>query len=751
MNIDVVGGGPAGLFFAILHKKQFPSDRIVVRERNRPNDTFGFGVVLSKETLGNIRVADPESYAEIERNFAYWDDIFTRFRGHTIRSTGHGFCGIARLTLLEILQARAEALGVELAFETEDPGVAVPRSADLVVAADGVNSAIRETWAHEFQPQIDLRPNKFCWMGSTLPLPGFTFLFKETPHGIFNIHAYQFAAGKSTLVVETTGECWQASGLATASEADSKAFVEALLAEDLDGHPVLTNRSVWRNFPTIRCKRWHHANVVLVGDAAHTAHYSIGSGTKLAMEDAIALATAVAQRYGDVPGALAAYETARRDEVSRTQHAAEVSLGWFEHVRRYWDMHPIQFNFSLLSRSKQITFENLRLRDPAMIEDVTTWYAADQAAREGVATAPSTPPMFLPLTLRGLTLGNRVVVSPMCQYSAVEGSPTDWHLVHLGARATGGAGLVVTEMTAPSADGRISPGCTGLYSDQNAAAWQRVVQFVHEHSEAKICLQLGHAGRKGSTQLGWEQMDRPLPAGNWPILSASAIPYLPESQVPREASEADLARIIAEFQAAARRAASIGFDMLEVHMAHGYLLASFISPLTNQRRDGYGGSLEARMRFPLAVFDAVRAVWPEDRPISVRISATDWEPEGVSGPDSVEIARMLKAHGCDIVDVSTGQTTPNAKPIYGRMYQAGFAEAIRTEVGIPTIAVGAITSADQVNTLLASGRADLCALARPHLADAAFTLHAAAHYGVDVPWPKQYLAGKAQAMALARR
>ncbi len=752
MNIDIIGGGPAGLFFAILHKAKFPGDQITITERNRADDTFGFGVVLSAETLGNIRDADPESYQEIERNFSYWDDIYTHFKGTVVRSTGHGFCGISRLVLLQILQARAERLGVTLRFETEHPGVAGSNRADLIVACDGVNSAVRTAWQQHFQPKVDLRPNKFCWMGSTLPLPGFTFLFKQTPHGIFNIHAYQFAEGKSTLVVETTDACWQASGLDQASEADSQAFIADLLKDELQGHPVLTNRSLWRNFPMIRCRSWHHENVVLIGDAAHTAHYSIGSGTKLAMEDSIGLAAAVAQHRDDVPTALTTYERNRRDEVSRIQHAADVSLGWFEHVDRFWDMHPVQFNFSLLSRSKQITFENLRLRDAAMIDEVTAWYAGAQAEQQQLpAVAPTTPPMFVGFGLRDLKLANRVVVSPMCQYMADAGVPNDWHLVHLGARATGGAGLVVTEMTAPMREGRISPGCTGIYSDQQQRAWTRIVRFVHAQSSAKICLQLGHAGRKGSTQLGWEQMDRPLPARNWPIYSASAIPYLPESQVPRPMTLDDMARVTAAFVAAAKRGDAAGFDMLELHLAHGYLLASFISPLTNHRTDGYGGSLEARMRYPLEVFDAVRRAWPEEKPISVRISATDWEPEGVTGADAVEVAKMLKAHGADIVDVSTGQTTPNAKPVYGRMFQATFAEAIRNEVGIPVIAVGAITTADQVNTLLASGRADLCALARPHLTDPSFTLHAAAEYGVDVPWPNPYLAGKAQAMGLARQ
>ena len=574
-----------------------------------------------------------------------------------------------------------------------------------------------------------------------------------------------YAEGECTLVVETTDEAFRKSGLGVEDEQATAAYVERLFAEELRGSDgraarVLTNRSHWRNFPTIACATWHHDNIVLLGDAAHTAHFTIGSGTKLALEDAIALHAALLRHADEPRAALPAYEAARREESERIQHSANVSLVFFENVRRFWHMDPVQFNFALMSRSKQITYENLRLRDPGFIAAVDRWWAGEVARTERIALQPgfaAPPPMFAPFTLRGMRLANRVVVSPMCQYAAAEGTPNDWHLVHYGARAVGGAGLVYTEMTCVSAEARITPGCAGLYSAEHAQWWTRIVAFAHRHSQAKVCLQLGHAGRKGSTQLMWDDMDHPLDRDNWPILAASPLPYLPDSQVPREMSRADMDAVRDQFTAAAKLAVSCGFDMLEIHMAHGYLLASFISPVTNRRTDAYGGPLAHRLRFPLEVFDAVRAVWPQERPMAVRISATDWMSGGLSGKDAVEIARVFKAHGCDLIDVSTGQTDPASKPVYGRMYQTLFSEQIRNEAGIATMAVGAITSADQVNTIIASGRADLCALARPHLADPGFTLRAAADYTAlgyaieGVSWPKQYLPAKQQLEALARR
>lgn len=765
MKVDIIGGGPAGLYFSLLTKKSFPKAQVSLTERNRADDTFGFGIVLSEETLANLRAADEPSYRDIAANFAYWDDIYTHYRGQVLKSSGHGFSGIKRLTLLNILQRRAAALGVRIRYETEDAGVAAHADADLIVAADGINSRVRESFRQHFRPSADLRSNQFVWLGARLDLPGFTYSFRENECGIWNLHAYMYAEGECTLVVETTDASFRSSGLAIDDELATAAYVERLFAEELRGADgraakVLTNRSHWRKFPTIACATWHHGNVVLLGDAAHTAHFTIGSGTKLALEDAIALHAALLQHAGDPRAALAAYETARREEAERIQHSANVSLVFFENVRRFWHMEPVQFNFALLSRSKQITYENLRLRDPGFIAAVDRWWAGEVARTERIDlrqdfAAP--PPMFAPLTLRGMRLANRVVVSPMCQYCATDGTPDDWHLVHYGARALGGAGLVYTEMTCVSAEARITPGCAGMYAPEHRQWWTRIVDFAHRHSEAKVCLQLGHAGRKGSTQLMWDDMDHPLLRDNWPIVAASPLPYLPDSQVPREMTRADMDAVREQFVAAAKMAIVCGFDMLEIHMAHGYLLASFISPVTNRRTDAYGGELAQRLRFPLEVFDGVRAAWPQERPMAVRISACDWIPGGLSAQDAVEIARVFKAHGCDLIDVSTGQTDPASKPVYGRMYQTVFSEQIRNEAGIATMAVGAITSADQVNTIIASGRADLCALARPHLTDPSFTLRAAVEYAAlgyalqGVSWPKQYLAGRQQLETLARR
>jgi anthraniloyl-CoA monooxygenase len=756
MRVDVIGGGPAGLYFAILTRKSLPDAEINVVERNRPDDTFGFGIVLSDETLNNLRVADEPSYRDIAANFAYWDDIYTWYKGAVMKSSGHGFSGINRLTLLTILQRRAAALGIRVQYQTEAVDLAAHRDADLVVAADGINSRVRETLKAELGATVEMRPNRFVWLGAKTNLPGFTYSFRENEDGIWNLHAYMYKDGECTLVVETTDEAFLRSGLGVTDERATADYVRKLFREELSGAEVLTNRSHWRQFPVVRCKVWHHDNVVLLGDAAHSAHYSIGSGTKLALEDAIALHQAVMRHPHNSRAALAEYEKERREEAERIQYSANVSLVFFENVKRFWNMEPVQFNFALMSRAKQVTYENLKKRDEGFIREVDRWWTKHVAAREHIELkgdfAPP-PPMFAPFTLRGMTVQNRVVVSPMCQYSAEDGTPSDWHLVHYGSRALGGAGLLFTEMTCVAADARISPGCAGLYRAEHVVAWKRIVDFVHGQSGAKFALQLGHAGRKGSTQLGWQEMDKPLAAGNWPILAPSPLPYHPgESQVPKEMTRADMDRVRDQFVAAARRGVECGFDMLEIHMAHGYLLATFVSPVTNRRTDEYGGSLENRMRFPLEVFEACRAAWPADRPMSVRLSATDWIPGGITGDDTVEIAGMLKARGCDLIDVSTGQTDPASKPVYGRMYQVVFAEQVRNEAGIATMAVGNITTADQVNTVVASGRADLCALARPHLADPYFTLHAAAEYGFQgVSWPKQYLAGAQQCNALAAR
>jgi len=755
MKIHVIGGGPAGLYLSILMKKAWPEHRITVFERNRPDDTFGFGVVFSDQTLDTFAAYDPDSYRAILDNFAYWDDIEIHFKGSTFRIGGNGFCGCARVTLLQLLTARAKALGVETRFQTEVTDIdALMREADLVVAADGINSRVRETFTDVFKPSIDLRPNKFCWMGSTRPLDSFTFHFKETEHGIFIVHAYQYEPGLSTWIFETDPETFARAGLEGASEAETAAYFEKLFAEELDGHKLITNRSMWRNFPAIRCERWTHENVVIVGDAKATAHFSIGSGTKLAMEDAIGLYEAFKATGGtNVKAALAHYEAHRREEVEKTQHSADVSLVWFEHVKRFWHMEPTRFAFGLMTRSKAITYDNLALRAPEFVAEVDR-LVSEEARDKGYTSGNAIPvaPMFQPFKLRDMALANRVVVSPMCQYSAEDGLPNDWHVVHYGARAVGGAGLLFTEMTDVSAEGRITHGCAGMYNDAHEAAWTRIVDYVHKHSAAKFCLQLGHAGRKGATKLMWEGIDEPLEHGAWPIISASPIPYFPESQVPREATRADMDKVRDDFVAATKRAERAGFDMVEMHAAHGYLLASFISPLTNQRTDEYGGSLENRLRFPLEVFKAMRAAWPQHKPMSVRISATDWQDGGVTGEESVEIARLFKQAGCDLIDVSTGQTTADSEPVFGRMFQTPFSDQIRNEGEIATMCVGAITTADQVNTIVAAGRADLVALARPHLVDPSFTMQAAGWYGAaDIHCPPQYLAGKEQILRNSRR
>jgi len=744
VKIVSIGGGSAGLYFALLMKKADPTHEILVVERNRPDDTFGFGVVFSDATLENFAEADRETYTEIARNFAHWDDIDIHYQGQVLTSTGHGFSGMSRQLLLDILQRRCTELGVILRFQDEVTDLGAYAGADLVLAADGVNSFIRSRYAEHFRPQVDWRPNKFVWLGTTFPYPAFTFVFKESDHGLWRVHAYRYNASMSTFILETTEAAWRRAGLDQADEDQTIAFAERLFAEELQGHRLLKNRSLWRNFPTVKNGSWHHRNLVLIGDAAHTAHFSIGSGTKLAMEDAIALCRAL-QRHDEVKKALVAYEEERRPDVERLQRAAQVSLEWFEQTERYHGrLEPIQFAMSLLTRSLRVTHDNLKLRDPKFVESVDRWFAsrAERQSRVAVAAAPAPPPMFTPFRLRDVLLSNRIVVSPMRQYSAEDGTPNDWHLVNLGSRAVGGAALVIAEMTDVSREGRISPGCTGMYKPEHVIAWKRIVEFVHANSQARIALQLAHAGRKGSTRRLWEGIDEPLPDGNWPLISASAIPYHPYSQVPKAMDRRDMDMVRDQFVGAARMAVEAGFDMLELHFAHGYLLASFISPLTNIRTDEYGGSLANRMRYPLEVFDAVRAVWPEREPMSVKISATDWAEGGLSPEDAVGVARWLREHGCDIVTVSTGQTVPDQKPVYGRLYQTPFSDRIRYEAGIPTMTVGNIASYDDVNSILTAGRADLCVLARGHLFDPYWTRHAAYEQGYDLPWPDQYVSVK---------
>ena len=740
MKIVSVGGGPAGLFFSILMKKAFPETEIEVLERNRPDDTYGWGVVFSDETLDNLEAADPQSFAAIRGRFKYWRDIETYYRGACVTSTGHGFCALERKRLLMILHDRCRDLGVDLKFEREVEDIEAVRGADLVLGADGVNSRVRSRYSEAFRPSVDLRQCRFCWLGTDKPLEAFTFIFRETGHGLFQVHAYPFEDGRSTWIVECQEDVWRRAGLEGASEEETVRFCAGIFAEDLQGHRLLTNRSLWRRFPTVRCGTWHHENVVLLGDAAHTAHFSIGSGTKLAMEDAIALAEAFREHgTSDVPKALAAYEEARRVDVIKLQKAAQTSLEWFENCRRYMGQPPIQLAFNLMTRSKRITYDNLRERDPDLIRRVDAWFAGAQG------TDGAVPPAFQPFQLRGLELSNRVVVSPMCQYTADDGTVGDWHLVHLGSRAVGGAGLVISEMTDVLPEGRITLGCAGMYERSHMDAWKRIVDFVHESSPAKIGIQLAHAGRKGSVHHPWDRLeDVPLSEaeGAWQTVAPSAIPFRPDWPAPREMTRADMERVREAFAQATLWSDRAGFDLVELHMAHGYLLSSFISPLSNRRTDDYGGSLRNRLRFPLEVFRAVRQSWPEDKPISVRISATDWLGDrGTTPEDSVELARLLKAAGCDVIDVSSAGNSPESEPLYGRMYQVPFADRIRHEAEIPVMAVGALLGIDHANTVLASGRADLAAMARPHLKDPYLTLHAAEHYELfDHLWPGPYRA-----------
>ncbi|WP_312487245.1 bifunctional salicylyl-CoA 5-hydroxylase/oxidoreductase [Massilia timonae] len=763
MNIVCVGGGPAGLYFGLLMKLRHPTHAVTVVERNRPGDTFGWGVVFSDQTLGHLARADEPSARAILQAFNHWDAIDVHFKGATITSHGHGFCGIGRKRLLDILAARCRALGVELVFETRVDDVAElarRHRADLVVAADGVNSAIRQHYRDAFQPEVEERLCRFVWLGTRKRFDAFTFAFEETEHGWFQAHAYQYDDETSTFIIETLDTTWRACGLADMDQSDGLAFCERLFARHLDGQPLMANAAhlrgsgMWIRFPRLACRNWVHmlevdgrqAPLVLMGDAAHTAHFSIGSGTKLALEDAIGLADALDEEV-DVAAALARYQEARLVEVLKLQSAARNSMEWFENVARYTAMEAEQFAYSLLTRSQRLSHENLRLRDAAYVDGFERRFAIAAARQAGVAPpAVAAPPMFTPYKVRDVLLKNRVVVSPMAQYSAVDGVVGDFHLAHLGARALGGAALVMAEMTCVSADARITPGCPGLYTREQMLAWKRIVDFVHTASDAKIGVQIGHAGAKGSTRPMWDGIDLPLASGNWPLLSASSQQYIDGvSQIAREATQGDLERIRDDFARATRAAFDAGFDWLELHCAHGYLLSSFISPLTNRRQDAYGGSLENRCRYPLAVFAAVRAAWPGHLPISVRISSHDWVEGGITPQDAVQIARLFRAAGADMIDCSSGQVSKLEKPVFGRMFQAPFADRIRNEAGIPTIAVGGIHEADHVNGIIAAGRADLCAVARPHLANPAWTLMEAARIGyTGAAWPRQYGAGKQQ-------
>jgi anthraniloyl-CoA monooxygenase len=756
MKITVVGGGPGGLYLALLTKKARPDWTVEVFEQNQADDTFGFGVVFSDETLDEFLSRDKPVFERMREELAYWQDVAIHFKGEEIRIGGNGFCGVSRQTLLTILQERCTQLGVALSFGTTiDPDTITERFADsdVIVASDGINSRIREAFADDFRPKTELKQNRFCWMGSSRPMDAFNYFFRETEHGIICAHCYQYQPDRSTWVFEMDEACWQGHGFSEFDEEDSRRRLEAIFAEELEGHPLLLNRSFWRRFPRVFCETWRSGKIAILGDAKASAHFSIGSGTKLAMECAIALSDAlVAHERDGVEAAFEAYDRERRTPCQITQHNADVSLAWFEHMDRSWDLDPLQFAMVVMCRAKSVTYDNLLLRDPGFVQRADdAWYERHwRETGEDVRDSRPTP-MFTRFRLRDMELSNRVVMSAMAQYSADDqGNPTDWHKVHYGSHAMGGMGLIVTEMTCPSPEARITEGCTGLWSDEHERRWREIVDFVHAHSGARICMQLGHAGRKGSTQLGWQKADVPIAeeSRNWPLVSASPIPFVDGvNAVPAALDRAGMERIRDQFVAATQRAARAAFDMLELHCAHGYLLASFLSPLTNTRSDAYGGPIENRLRWPLEVFSAMRAEWPSERPMSVRVSGTDWKEGGLSEADLLAIATAFHEAGCDLIDVSAGQTVADQEPVYGRMFQTHLAEAVRNVPKIATMAVGAITEPAQINTILHTRRADLVALARPHLWNPFFTHQAAAWYGTrnEAMWPKQYLSGAMQA------
>jgi len=757
MQILCLGGGPAGLYFAISMKLRDPAHQVTVLERNPANNTFGWGVVLSDDALERMQGNDPESTQAIRDHFAYWDDIAVEKGGVRTVSGGHGFAGIGRKQMLVLLQQRARELGVDLRFETEFKGADEYRQEyDVVVAADGINSEVRHEYEHIFRPDIDTRLCKFVWLGTHQKFDdAFTFIFENTAHGWMWAHVYQFDDDTATFIVECLQPTWDAFGFEQMSKEETVETCRKVFEKHLGGHELMSNAAhlrgsaVWMNFPRVICEKWYHKNVVLMGDAAATGHFSIGSGTRLAFDSAIALADYL-DSEPTLERAFERYQEERRLEVLRLQSAARNSLEWFEDVERYLDQHPIQFTYNLLTRSQRISHENLRLRDPDWLQTAERWFQTQAGVPEDT---PVRAPMFAPYRLRDMTLENRVVVSPMAQYKAVDGCPTDWHFVHYAERAKGGAGLVYTEMTCVSPEGRITPGCPGLYAPEHEAAWTRLTEFVHAETRARICCQIGHSGRKGSTQLGWEEMDAPLPDDNWEVASASPVPWSPRNAVPREITRAEMDEVRDQFVASAGMAQRAGFDMIEMHAAHGYLISSFISPVSNIRTDEYGGSLENRMRYPLEVFAAMREVWPDEKPMSVRISAHDWVGEdGVTPEDAVTIAAMFRDAGADIIDVSAGQTSTDARPVYGRMFQTPFANRIRNDLDMPTMAVGNIYETDHVNSILMAGRADLVCLARPHLADPYWTLHAAVSLGdTHVHWPDPYLPGRDQAYRLEEK
>ncbi|MDG2034509.1 MAG: FAD-dependent monooxygenase [Rhodospirillales bacterium] len=748
MKVVCVGGGPASLYFSLLAKKTNPDWQINIYEQNPANVTWGFGVVFSDETMENFKDADFDTYKSITDSFVHWDDIDVFHKGHKVKSSGHGFAGMQRLKLLQILERRALELGVEIEHDVVIDSIDPYRDADLIVAGNGITSFIREDRQETFGADVVFRPNKFVWLGSTKEFDAFTFYFNENEHGLWRGHCYQYMPGASTFIVECTNETFSKTGLEGCTEEDTVSYLSELYKEELGDDRLITNNSVWRNFPRVKNAQYYDDNIVLMGDTLHTAHFSIGSGTKLAMEDAVALIDSLNDAGGNLKIALPEFQQKREPTVNAIQRAAQVSMEWFEETERYHDMmDPLEFSYSLLTRSLRINHENLRLRDEGLVESVDDMVADRAAKQTGIPRAEfsrggvTPPPIFTPYKLREMVLENRIMVSPMCMYSAEDGLIGDWHLVHIGSRAMGGAGLIMAESTAVSADGRISPGDSGLYNEKHVEAWRRVTDFVHESSYTKIGVQLSHAGRKASTRLQWEGGDTaPLEnkSENWPIMAASPIPYSPSNATPVEMTRDDMVEVIAEFVTAAGRAEEAGFDMIELHCAHGYLLNSFLSPKTNVRTDEYGGSMENCLKFPIEVFTALRAAWPEEKPISVRVSAHDWVDGGIMPEDAVGIAKAFKEVGCDILDVSSGQVVSEEKPVYGRLFQLPFSDRVRLEADMPTMTVGNIQSFADANSIIAGGRADICVIARMHLFDPYWTRHAANELRYPLEMPVQY-------------
>ncbi|WP_162128431.1 oxidoreductase [Flavobacterium phycosphaerae] len=736
MKIAVIGGGPGGLYFSILTKKAMPDCQIDIYERNKPDDSFGFGVVFSDETLGEFLKRDMQSYELIRSQFAYWDDIIVARDGQAVSIAGNGFCGCSRKTLLQLLQQRCREEGVNLHFEQNIDDLSPYKDADIILAADGIGSLIRTRYEKEFGTTIALKKNRFVWLGSTKPLDAFTYFFRTTPHGTIVAHTYQYEAGMSTWIFECSEDTWQKHGFEVTNEADTMAKIAEIFKEELDGHPLISNKSHWRQFPHVTNKNWYHDNIVLLGDAKATAHYSIGSGTKLAMDCAIGLSDAVIAHPNDVQAAFAQYDKTRRNTVEMIQHAALVSLDWFENMDRN-NQHPFyQFAFGCMTRAKKVTYENLRLRDKSFTDKVLTEFNTLQKS-----ATTEIPAAFTKFRLREMELENRIVMSPMGQYSAEHGNITPWHLVHYGSRATGGVGLIVTEMTAVAETGRITLGCAGIYTQEQVIKWKDITAFIHQNSRAKIGIQLGHSGRKGGVKKPWEGTNEPIDLP-WDLLSASPIAFNDKLPIPREMNTADMETIVSQFVQATKHADEAGFDLIELQAHHGFLLASFLSPLTNIRTDEFGGSIANRLKFPLTVFSAMRKVFPQHKPMSVRISASDWAENGISEEEVITIATAFKEAGADIINVSTGNTVEHQKPQVGRMWQTPFADAVRNTVHIPTITTGYIQDIDQINTIILNGRADLVALGRPLLADANFVRNAQAYEQVEAAdIPKPYKAG----------